>query len=56
MDVPTEMELPGADAGLEQEGVGDEVRMGPTSGHGIEGRNRISEVTRIKVGGDQTAV
>lgn len=56
MNVPTETELTGADAGLEEEGVGDEVRMGPTPSHRIEDGNRISEMTRIKVGGDQTDV
>ncbi|KAM1218128.1 hypothetical protein ACFX2J_045156 [Malus domestica] len=53
VDKLSQVEVPGSDAGLEEEGVGGEVRVRPKLCHEIEGGDCFAEMADINVA-DQT--
>lgn len=55
VDEFSELEVPGPDAGLEEEGVGGEIWVGAAVGHEIEGGYCFAEMAHIDLG-DQTVM
>lgn len=55
VDELSELEIAGPDAGLEEEGVGGEVWVGPVMDHKIKGGDCFAEAAHIEVV-DQTAL
>lgn len=55
VDKSAQVEIPGPDTGLEEEGVDGEIWVSPALGHEIKGGDCFAEMTHIDVA-DQTVI